>query len=110
MCVGFMGARTSAFYHPELDVLRFWAFLMVFACHASTRIYFLPGITGSLGRLAIRAGGCGVDLFFCLSAYLITEILLRERRGKGSIDVRSFYVRRILRIWPLYFAFLGFLI
>jgi peptidoglycan/LPS O-acetylase OafA/YrhL len=65
---------------------------------------------GTVERLAVRAGACGVDLFFCLSAYLISEILLREQRLKGSIDVRSFYVRLILRIWPLYFAFLAFMI
>jgi peptidoglycan/LPS O-acetylase OafA/YrhL len=44
----------------------------------------------------------GVDLFFALSAYLITELLLRERRSYGAISVQSFYVRRALRIWPLY--------
>src|SRR4029077_18657363 len=102
--------KSSAFYHPELDVLRFWAFLMVFACHASSRLDFPTRIPAALQRLVFRAGACGVDLFFCLSAYLITEILLRERRIKGSLDVRSFYVRRILRIWPLYFVFLAFTI
>lgn len=56
-----------------------------------------------------RAGAFGVDLFFCLSAYLITELLLREARAKSGIDVRSFYLRRILRIWPLYFFALGVL-
>src|SRR5207244_6922150 len=50
----------------------------------------------------------GVDLFFLLSAYLITELLLRERDEFGKIRLRWFYLRRILRIWPLYF--LGILI
>ena len=50
-----------------------------------------------------------MDLFFCLSAYLITELLLREAGTTGGIDVRSFYFRRILRIWPLYFFALGVL-
>lgn len=52
------------------------------------------------------ASGRGVDLFFALSAYLITELLLREKDERGSLDVRSFYIRRILRIWPLYYLFL----
>lgn len=50
-----------------------------------------------------RAGALGVDLFFALSSYLITELLLREVQRTGRLDVRAFYVRRILRIWPLYF-------
>ena len=50
-----------------------------------------------------RGGALGVDLFFTLSAYLITELLLREHRSRGAIDIRAFYIRRVLRIWPLYF-------
>lgn len=55
---------------------------------------------------AIGAGGLGVVLFFVLSSYLITELLLRESEQRGALDVKSFYVRRILRIWPLYYFFL----
>lgn len=54
----------------------------------------------------MSAGGLGVDLFFALSAYLITELLVREFEQRGGIDVKAFYVRRALRIWPLYYAFL----
>jgi peptidoglycan/LPS O-acetylase OafA/YrhL len=50
-----------------------------------------------------RAGALGVDLFFALSSYLITELLTREHKATGGLDIRAFYVRRILRIWPLYF-------
>lgn len=53
-------------------------------------------------------GAFGVDVFFVLSAYLITEILLREKSLIGELDVKAFYLRRALRIWPLYFSFLGF--
>jgi len=48
-------------------------------------------------------GVYGVPIFFMLSAFLITELLQREQQRTGGIHVRSFYVRRILRIWPLYF-------
>ena len=51
------------------------------------------------------AGGLGVGLFFVLSSYLITSILVRELDNTGRIDVPAFWMRRILRIWPLYFAF-----
>ncbi|BDG09645.1 acyltransferase family protein [Anaeromyxobacter paludicola] len=96
----------ARFYRPELDALRFLAFLMVFGSHV---VWRLPraSIFASAPALAlavIASGGFGVDLFFVLSAYLITELLLREKDATGSIDVRSFYARRILRIWPLYFA------
>ena len=49
-------------------------------------------------------GNFGVPVFFLLSAFLITELLMREQEKLGTIHIRSFYMRRILRIWPLYFA------
>jgi peptidoglycan/LPS O-acetylase OafA/YrhL len=52
------------------------------------------------------SGRFGVTLGFLLSGYLITSLLLRERWVKGNIDLRAFYIRRILRIWPLYFFIL----
>lgn len=53
------------------------------------------------------AGGFGVDLFFVLSSYLITTLLMREIGATGHINVPAFWVRRAkrLRIWPLYFSF-----
>ena len=48
-----------------------------------------------------------MDLFFALSAYLITVLLIREEEARGKIDIKAFYTRRILRIWPLYFFFIG---
>ncbi len=48
-------------------------------------------------------GWCGVDLFLVLSAYLITSLLLIEYEQHHSISLRGFYLRRILRIWPLYY-------
>jgi peptidoglycan/LPS O-acetylase OafA/YrhL len=97
-------------WRPELDVLRFFAFLAVFVHHAlpaTPALYERAGFTNAWAlwiTSGLRAGAFGVDLFFCLSAYLITEILLREVRVRGAIDVRAFWIRRILRIWPLYFA------
>ena len=107
-----MRHRTLQFYRPELDALRFLAFLMVFTHHAflSSVIFALPSLPW-IERIpaGIALGGqFGVDLFFVLSAYLITELLLREKLDSGTVDVKGFYVRRILRIWPLYFIFLLF--
>ena len=104
---------SARFYHPELDVLRFFAFLMVFLHHAfphDSAFWTGLGVPSLLALIMAgigATGAFGVSLFFVLSSYLITELLLREKDITGALDIRSFYIRRILRIWPLYFAFLA---
>jgi len=56
----------------------------------------------------LSKGGFGVDIFFSISGFLITTLLLRERDTLGNISLRNFYLRRTLRIWPLYYGTLGF--
>ena len=108
-------ARVAAarFYHPELDMLRFFAFFAVFCHHALPHnvsayaaLHIVPWLGHLLAGIAMT-GAFGVDVFFVLSSFLITELLLREKSLLGEVDVRSFYARRVLRIWPLYFAFLA---
>jgi peptidoglycan/LPS O-acetylase OafA/YrhL len=103
--------QRSSFYRPELDVLRFFAFLAVFQLHSNQQPFdyyaahfplFLAKVIAGL----IYGGKYGVSLFFTLSSYLITDLLLREKELFGTLDVRSFYLRRILRIWPLYYSFI----
>lgn len=96
-------ARADAFYRPGLDLLRAVAFLLVFVAHGL--MSDLNQAT-QIGALA-RTGEFGVAIFFFLSSYLITELLLREKRDIGTILIPQFYVRRILRIWPLYFTVIG---
>jgi peptidoglycan/LPS O-acetylase OafA/YrhL len=103
-------SNSKSFYHPELDVLRFVAFCLVFIAHS---VYFvdidwahLPKPLFTFMFAVHGAGYYGVDLFFVLSSYLITELLYREREKTGVIHLRKFYIRRMLRIWPLYFFFL----
>ena len=100
--------RVKRFYRPELDALRFFAFLSVFLFHGMA--FLLPGEVVHPERYHLAwMGMYGVPLFFFLSAYLITELLLLERDAFGQVNMGAFYVRRILRIWPLYFAvFFGF--
>lgn len=88
-------AVTARFYRPELDALRFFAFAGVLIHHGP-----------AFPRFA-RAGAFGLSLFFLLSAYLITELLLREREKTATINWRFFFIRRALRIWPLYFGALA---
>lgn len=104
--------RQDSFYRPELDCLRFIAFLFVFISHAfAIELGFythlgLPHEAALWLARAIAVGGFGVALFFVLSSYLITELLIREHSHTGHLDIKSFYIRRALRIWPLYFFFL----
>lgn len=99
--------KTSPYYRPELDALRFFAFLSVFSFHRMDYVPTDPVRDLWLFRLG-SIGSFGVPVFFLLSAYLITDLLLRERAKTGRIHIQAFYMRRILRIWPLYFAaFLG---
>jgi peptidoglycan/LPS O-acetylase OafA/YrhL len=93
-------------------VLRFLAFCAIFLQHSfqKTPAYYFPEIhQDRIGRMvAILAwsGGYSVDVFFVISAFLITQLLMREQQLTGTLDVRRFYLRRILRIWPLYFVYL----
>lgn len=122
-------------YFPELDSLRFFAFLMVFGFHhglpdlggwirdilamtIDLPILILFGTGGIGNRLGpavdhalSRNGWIGVNLFFTLSGFIITRLLLREELQYGRIDWSAFWVRRILRIWPLYYLIflIGFL-
>jgi len=107
------------FYRPELDALRFIAFLLVFVCHIlqdaglGTVLGGKSPLIRSMERalsLISEVGTYGVALFFLLSAYLITELMLIEYARTGDFKVKDFYVRRILRIWPLYFATIGLFI
>lgn len=92
--------------------MRFFAFLAVYVNHTvqfgtAAHHQRLPDwVAHALGTVG-TAGAFGVELFYVLSAYLITELLLRERRARGALDVPAFYARRVLRIWPLYFTFLA---
>ena len=104
--------RISSLYRPELDALRFLAFFCVFIHHVlprSTREYqqhLGPTLSRLLASIA-NAGSFGLCLFFVLSAYLISELLIRERLRTRTIHIKSFYTRRVLRIWPLYFFGVG---
>jgi peptidoglycan/LPS O-acetylase OafA/YrhL len=80
----------------SLDGLRCLSILPVIWHHSTPRP--LSGIGGK--------GPAGVDLFFCISGFLITTLLLREKARTGSIALGGFYARRALRILPLYYAVL----
>jgi peptidoglycan/LPS O-acetylase OafA/YrhL len=93
---------------PALDGLRGIAILAVLAFHADVLFGGAYGLPGShlLSRV-IGAGWLGVDLFFVLSGFLITTILLERKATEGAGRFfPHFYARRALRIFPLYYGFL----
>lgn len=76
----------SLHYMPALDGLRALSVAMVFTVHAAPALGF--------------PGGLGVDIFFVISGFLITRILLKEYRRDGRVDLRAFYLKRALRLYP----------
>lgn len=90
-------------YFKNLNGLRFIAALMVIIHHVE-QIKFYFGIDNFRHIPFIHMiGKQGVNLFFVLSGFLITFLLLSEESLTKRISIKSFYIRRVLRIWPLYF-------
>jgi peptidoglycan/LPS O-acetylase OafA/YrhL len=84
------GGAQASHYRPQLDGMRAVAVYLVVAFHA--------------GVSAFSGGFIGVDVFFVLSGYLVTQLLLRDFRSRGRIDFRRFYSRRFRRLLPAAFV------
>lgn len=89
-------------YKAQLDTLRLIAVMLVFHFHAQVFIMH----DGNL----FPYGALGVQIFFVLSGFLITRILEGNQRGSLSQDLKVFYARRCLRIFPAYYALISFLL
>lgn len=92
-------------YFKNLDGIRFCAAFLVLLQHS---FGFKKGYSDSspfVDRLFGDTGRLGVNLFFILSGFLISYLLLVEKDATGTVSYRSFYLRRILRIWPLYLGY-----
>jgi peptidoglycan/LPS O-acetylase OafA/YrhL len=89
---------------PSLDGLRALSILLVLLAHVS-------GTTGFPIPMHVMEtfdiGNMGVRVFFVISGYLITGLLIREEQQTGTISIRQFYFRRTLRIFPAYYTFLA---
>lgn len=91
-------------YFPNLNGLRFIAAFLVIAHHIEQfRSIFGQSTLARLPFIFV-IGKLGVVLFYVLSGFLITYLLLQERQVTGRIDAKAFYLRRVLRIWPLYYT------
>jgi len=89
-------------YFAGLDNIRTYAFLAVFVSHA----YFSFFTVTPWGTRWFGHGEVGVQMFFVLSAFLITYLSLSEYAKTGTFSVLHFFKKRILRIWPVYFLVL----
>lgn len=93
-------------YFKKLDALRFIAFFLVFWQHGFAICF--SGLTNNLLIEKIiysltYTGGIGVHVFFVISGFLITFLMIKEKNTTGHINLKFFYLRRIFRIWPLYY-------
>jgi peptidoglycan/LPS O-acetylase OafA/YrhL len=87
---------------PGLNALRFFAAFFVVISHANLALIKL-GMYTSGNAAFLNRGGDAVDFFFTLSGFLITYLLIAEVKSTATISISQFYLRRVFRIWPLYF-------
>jgi peptidoglycan/LPS O-acetylase OafA/YrhL len=101
--------ETEKKYYPQLDAIRGLSFLAVFFFHA-----YKPNLTHTLFSRIISFFynnlTLSIDVFFVLSAFLLTLLGIKEHEKKGSFSFKNYFIRRALRIWPLYYLlmFLSF--
>ncbi|WP_158826654.1 acyltransferase family protein [Mucilaginibacter lacusdianchii] len=99
--------KEDKIFFANLDGLRFLAFMAVFIQHTNNawvaNLHFYRHYWDRVLNLLLHLGAQGVSFFFVLSGFLITYLLLQETEKKGRVNVVYFYIRRALRIWPLYY-------
>ena len=95
--------KESTIYFEGLNGLRFFAALAVIITH----VELIKGVFKFKhywnNPIIFNLGGLGVYFFFVLSGFLITYLLLSEKQKFNKIEIKQFYLRRIFRIWPLYY-------
>ncbi len=102
-------------FFENLDGLRFFCFLSVFLFHSfHTEFDYIKSDTTYqfIKRFLFANGNLGVNFFFVISGFLITFLLIKEKEQNGQINLKNFWMRRILRIWPLFYfcVFFGFIV
>lgn len=102
-------------FFKNLDALRFISFLVVFlfhSFHSQNQAILDNPLYSFVKRDLFGNGNLGVNFFFVLSGFLITYLLIIEKKNQGKIKLLNFWMRRVLKIWPLFFfcIFFGFTI
>lgn len=91
-------AEVNFGHFPVLDGLRGIAVITVMCYHLE---FLVPSL-----HTVVKGGFLGVDMFFVLSGFLITSILVKEHDQNGKISLKNFYIRRTLRLMPAFWVFL----
>src|SRR6202012_2854435 len=93
-------------YLKGLDGLRFIGSFIVLFHHIESRktLLELPSLRNTFASTGF--GNSSMTLFFVLSGFLITYLLLNEKNKTKNISIKNFYIRRIFRIWPVYYILL----
>ncbi len=119
-----MSTNNDRIFFLNFDVVRFVAAYLIIILHGFTSfkstfgpiyplsLYPEDSWINKIANIAIENCHIGVDIFFLISGFLITYLLLAEKDRTGTVNISKFYIRRSLRIWPLYYltVFLVFLI
>jgi len=103
-----MEAQAKPIRLPSLDGWRALSILMVLGAHSTHATGFPEELRPLF--LWVFDGALGVRFFFCISGFLITYLMLQEAERTGRMSLRDFYVRRTLRILPVYFLYLAVLL
>lgn len=104
-------SNNSKIYFPSLNGLRFIAAFVVIIHHLEQiklffnipNLFFDKKLNPNGLHFIKTVGELGVTLFFTLSGFLITYLLLAEKERFSTISIKNFYIRRLIRIWPLYY-------
>jgi peptidoglycan/LPS O-acetylase OafA/YrhL len=94
-------------YYPQLDSIRGLSFLGIFLFH-SIHPEFDTNLLGKFGNYIFNQLPLAIDVFFLLSSFLLTRIGLTEYKKKQNFSFTNYFLRRALRIWPLYYLLMLF--
>ncbi len=91
---------------PSLNGLRAISIILVIGSHLYRHHFFSDNVFVSYTKLWLFNGALGVNVFFIISGFLITTLLIKERENTGRISFKNFYLRRTIRIFPAYYFLL----